>query len=154
MPPPPIPLPGARDAKHLHLLAVFHFVVAVLSLLNALLLGVYLLFLDKVPQIIESIAAAEGGLPPELPPEMLQLGIDVATWVLAISLVYAVAEIILNTVAGFDMLKRRRRTLSMVVAALNCLSMPVGTVLGVFTFIVLSRDSVRELYSKKPDPQR
>ena len=34
----------------------------------------------------------------------------------------------------------------MVIAAINCLHIPIGTMLGIFTFIVLGRDSVRKLY--------
>jgi hypothetical protein len=41
---------------------------------------------------------------------------------------------------------RTRRTLTFVVACLNMLFIPVGTVLGVFTLIVLSRPSVKRLY--------
>src|SRR6266481_1319847 len=36
---------------------------------------------------------------------------------------------------------------SMVIGGLNCLQIPFGTALGIFTIMVLSRDSVRELYS-------
>jgi hypothetical protein len=36
----------------------------------------------------------------------------------------------------------------MVVAGLNCAQMPLGTVLGVFTLMVLSRESVKSLYSE------
>jgi hypothetical protein len=33
-------------------------------------------------------------------------------------------------------------------AGVECLFMPVGTVLGVFTIIVLVRDSVKELFGR------
>ena len=35
---------------------------------------------------------------------------------------------------------------SLVVAGLNCMGFPFATVLGVFTFLVLLRESVVELY--------
>jgi hypothetical protein len=35
---------------------------------------------------------------------------------------------------------------SLVIAGVNCASFPLGTLLGVFTFIVLLRASVRSLY--------
>jgi len=35
---------------------------------------------------------------------------------------------------------------SLIIAGINCVQFPFGTVLGVFTFVVLLRDSVRELY--------
>jgi hypothetical protein len=41
---------------------------------------------------------------------------------------------------------RARRTLTFVVACLNTIFIPVGTVLGVSTLIVLSRPSVKRLY--------
>ena len=46
--------------------------------------------------------------------------------------------------------ERRSRTFCMVVAAITCLSMPYGTVLGVFTLIVLSRSNVIELFGERP----
>ena len=43
------------------------------------------------------------------------------------------------------------------VAGLNCLHMPLGTLLGVFTFIVLARPSVQALFEQRsgaaPDAQ-
>jgi len=47
--------------------------------------------------------------------------------------------------AGF-IKKRKNRTFSLVVAGINCLQMPFGTVLGVFTIIVLMRPSVQTGY--------
>jgi hypothetical protein len=44
------------------------------------------------------------------------------------------------------MAKRRGRVFSFVVAAILCLFMPFGSVLGIFTIIVLNRLSVRQLY--------
>jgi hypothetical protein len=43
-------------------------------------------------------------------------------------------------------MKRRGRIFSLIVAGLNCLCFPFGTVLGVFTFVILLRDSVVEVY--------
>ena len=45
--------------------------------------------------------------------------------------------------------KRRKRMFSYVMAAILCAFMPFGTVLGVFTLIVLGRESVRQLYLEK-----
>ncbi|MBS1715033.1 MAG: hypothetical protein JST30_11930 [Armatimonadetes bacterium] len=41
---------------------------------------------------------------------------------------------------------RKNLTFVMVVSALNCLHMPLGTGLGVFTFIVTSRPTVKALF--------
>ena len=54
-------------------------------------------------------------------------------------------------VAGRAIGRRRRYTLCFIVAALACLMMPFGTVLGVFSLIVLNRPSVKLLFeANKP----
>ena len=42
---------------------------------------------------------------------------------------------------------RRSRTFCMVIAAIGCLEIPYGTLLGVFSFLVLGRDSVGRLFT-------
>ena len=49
-------------------------------------------------------------------------------------------------ISGFCLHARKHRTFSLIVGGVNFLHLPLGTVLGVFTIIVLIRDSVRELY--------
>ena len=44
---------------------------------------------------------------------------------------------------------RRRHMFCVVVAAISCAFSPLGTVLGVFTLIVLYRPSVREQFSSR-----
>ena len=53
---------------------------------------------------------------------------------------------ILNVISGFCIRARRHRCFSMFVSGVNCLHLPLGTVLGVFTLIVLVRNSIRDLY--------
>ncbi len=53
---------------------------------------------------------------------------------------------ILIASAGYFLSKRRHRTFCLVVAAVECLSMPLGTLLGVFTILVLVRPSVQALF--------
>lgn len=52
-------------------------------------------------------------------------------------------------VASGRYLKRRKNyTFSFVIACVACMFIPIGTILGVFTIIVLSRESVKGLYSR------
>lgn len=53
----------------------------------------------------------------------------------------------LNIVAGYSLKRHKRRILTMVTAGLNCISFPIGTTLGVFTFVVLARPSVRAAFA-------
>ncbi|MHC4489391.1 MAG: hypothetical protein ACYSW7_09510, partial [Planctomycetota bacterium] len=60
-----------------------------------------------------------------------------AGWTLAICIV----------IAGRCLSKRKRYMFCLVIAAITCTFMPFGTVLGVFTIIVLMRPSVKELFT-------
>ncbi len=63
------------------------------------------------------------------------------------------AGLVLNVLSGLFLWQRRHRVYSIVTAGLDCLQIPFGTALGVFTLLVLSRDSVRQLYEQKPQVQ-
>ena len=52
----------------------------------------------------------------------------------------------LKLAAAFCIKKRKSRVFCMVVAAIECLEIPYGTLIGVCTFIVLDRDSVIRLF--------
>jgi len=54
---------------------------------------------------------------------------------------------ILTILSGRAIASRRRRVFSLVMAGVNCVSFPFGTLLGVFTFIVLLRPSVIARYA-------
>lgn len=66
---------------------------------------------------------------------------------------YIVAALIIaalaigNILAGVWIKKRIQHSLTFVVAAINCAFFPFGTVLGVFTIIVLSRMTVKMAYA-------
>ena len=53
---------------------------------------------------------------------------------------------ILLIVAGRFLKRRKHLVFCIVVAGISCLFMPVGTVLGVFTIIVLSKPTVKALF--------
>jgi len=55
---------------------------------------------------------------------------------------------VLNILAAMFLRQRKHRVFTMVVAGLICLQFPFGTALGVFTFVVLMRESVRESYAR------
>jgi hypothetical protein len=62
--------------------------------------------------------------------------------IIFLSLIFAGFEIY----AGICLKNRRHPILIQIVAALYCLSIPWGTALGVFTFMVLNRPSVKPLF--------
>lgn len=141
-PPPVAPLPN-KDAEHLNLLVTFHYILGALNGLCACFplihvgVGIAMMFakmppgpngenVPPIPNYFGALFALFGGF-------MVLLG-----WATAIC----------TFLSGRFMAKRRSRTFSFVTASLLCMMVPFGTVLGVFTLIVLSRDSVRRLYGE------
>jgi hypothetical protein len=52
--------------------------------------------------------------------------------------------------AGRALAKRRRYWFAFVIACIECIFLPFGTILGVFTIIVLSRESTKQLFEPSP----
>ncbi|NJK63991.1 MAG: hypothetical protein HC921_16090 [Synechococcaceae cyanobacterium SM2_3_1] len=127
-----------QDQEQLKLLATFHYVLGGLLLLFSLIalpflaLGIALIFYS------ESIAT-EGDLPPVVAGWIL---LTFAIVILVFSLLLPIGLIL----SGYYLKRQKRYWFSFVVACVECLNMPLGTALGIFTLVVLSRDSVKQLY--------
>lgn len=59
-----------------------------------------------------------------------------AMWIAAIAII----------VAGVNLRKRKAYTYCVVVGAIECLFMPLGTILGIFTLVTLTRPSVKAMF--------
>src|SRR5215475_7656927 len=130
-----------RDAEQLDLLAIFHYVVAGFATLFS-----FFPLLYTALGVIFIFAAQHGTAKPgeELPPEFLG-------WIFAVvgSLLFVIgiAMAICILIAGRSLALRKRYTFALVIACIECLFVPFGTMLGIFTIVALSRDSARELFS-------
>jgi hypothetical protein len=140
--PPLVPLPRDQrniDTDHLNLLSIFHFVVAGLALLGILvLIGECTMFHYTFANPDFWKNQKQPGPPPEF--------FTMFAWMFAFFGIWCLISAVLNVMAGIFLRQRKHRTFSLVVAGLNCVHVPVGTILGVFTIIVLVRPSVAELY--------
>ncbi|KAB2969398.1 MAG: hypothetical protein F9K18_01395 [Thermoanaerobaculia bacterium] len=129
------------DDRHLQLLSIFHYVVAGL-------LGLFSLFpllhLSMGVAMISGQFGAGTGAPMDhmlgwffvlLAGGFMLAGLALATCVL---------------LAGHFLEQRRRYDFCLVAAGAACVFSPFGTVLGVFTIIVLMRDSVRAQFGRPP----
>ncbi len=128
------------DLKHLDLLAIFHFVWGGLIMLLSLFGVIY---------IVLGILILNGTLPmdtqdPNFPAEYLAWMFVVMG---AVTVLLGWTMGILNIYSGFCLKKHKKRVFCIVIAAIDCLSFPIGTTLGVFTIVVLLRDSVKALYA-------
>ena len=59
---------------------------------------------------------------------------------------FLVALCVCNVLSGYYIRKRKNQIFSYIIAGINCMQFPLGTTLGVFTFIVLMRPSVKMAY--------
>jgi hypothetical protein len=148
MEPPTLPIlsPAQRtkDEEHLRLLAVFHYVVAGIGALFACFPLIHVamgLVLFLHPGTI-------GGRQNDVPPHWFGL-IFVVIGGFFVLLGWSAA--ICTFISGRYLAKRRKRMFSYVMGAVLCAFMPFGTILGVFTLIVLGRESVRQLYLEQPN---
>ncbi len=127
-----------QDLEHLKLLSIFYYIVGGLyglfSCFPLIYIGLGLMML-LAPQTFK----------PDPPPPLLAwfvagAGIvgSLLLWALTVCLV----------LTGRFLSQRRGYIFCLVVAGILCAWFPFGTVLGVFTFVVLTRPSVRELFRR------
>jgi len=147
-PPPPQyvyapPGAGARDEEHLKLLSIFHYVLAGIMGFFGCIPFVHVglgLFMLTSPGSFQN----GGGSPP--PPFVGWLFLIMGSVFIAGAWTLAILVI----VAGRKLRRRVHRTFCLVVAGISCLFMPMGTVLGVFTIIVLVRPTTKALFESGP----
>ena len=127
-----------QDLEHLRLLSIFHYVVGGMIALFSCIPIIHV-----VLGIVMVAAPAVFGPGAQRPPPFIGFlfiviggGIILFGWTLAALVIFA----------GRCLAQHTRYVYCLVIAALSCLFMPVGTVLGVFTIIVLMRPSVKGLF--------
>lgn len=119
--------------RHLDLLAIGHYVVAGLTALLACLpilhFGIGLVMGLRQQWFGLFLAALSGAM-------------------IAIGFAWAICTL----VAGRRLAQRRSHTFCIVIAGLNCTLFPFGTVLGVFTLLVLLKPEVKVRFNGAPLP--
>lgn len=125
-----------EDERHLDLLGIFHYVVGGFAALFALFPVFHLAI--GIAMVLGKFSGGENPPPPAIGWIFIALAAAfmLVGWTLAAVLV----------VAGRRIRARRSRDFCFVVACVECIFMPFGTVLGIFTIIVLNKDSVKALF--------
>ena len=135
-----------QDEEHLRLLSIFHYLMAafveLLALVGVIYLGIGIAMLI-VPEAFESDTQSA--------PSAGEGWAVVAGGIVGIAIVSGFAALIAMT--GRFIAKRKHRMFCLIMAGIECFFQPFGTVLGIFTIIVLARNSVKELFEAKPHPQ-
>jgi hypothetical protein len=128
-----------KDLEHLKLLWIFHYIDAGMTAVIACIPFLHFFM---------GLALATGAFP-DTDPEAKTIGMVIMVIAgLFILAGWALAALI--AFAGRSLQTRKRYTYCLVMAGMNCIFIPIGTVLGVFTIIVLSRDSVKSLFGPAP----
>jgi hypothetical protein len=131
------------DEEHLKLLSLGYVISGGVAVMFSLF-GLLYVFIGIIVGTAVAHAPAATGRPGEPPPAFvgwLFAGIGVAFFLVAIAMAIA------RFWAALSIRRRKSRILCMVVAGLNCLEFPYGTLLGVLTFVVLARDSVARTFA-------
>ena len=129
-----------RDTEQLNLLAIFHYVVGGL----AALFSFFALFYSIIGGFLLYAAEHPGPNSQEPPPAFLG-------WIFivlgAVFFLAGVTIAICILIAGRCLSRRKGYSFALVIACIECLFVPFGTILGVFTIVALSRESVKGLFS-------
>lgn len=132
-----------KDSEHVKLLSIFHFIFAGLALVGIAFLFLHYFAMNAVfsnPALWKSQPGA--GPPP-------QEFFAIFRWFYVVFGILLVVGGLANVLSGLFLRQRKHRIFSLIVGGLNCLQVPFGTALGVFTIIVLLRDSIRESYETR-----
>lgn len=128
----------SRDDEHLNLLKLFYYIFGGL--------GVCFSFFPLV-QVSLGLMLLSGTDSFDVPPDNVPEPVGIILIVL-FGIMFLIGQLIswLLVYAGRCLGQRKNINFSMIVAIICCLFFPFGTLLGVFTLIVLSRESVKKIY--------
>ncbi len=132
-----------KDREHLRLLTLFYYINAGLNAFSAFFAVIFIAI-----GVFLANAAAWGNTPHPPPPFLGYLLMTMGAVFLLLGLGFSACL----AFVGRFLAQRRHRLFCLVIAALNCLSFPYGTALGVFTFLVLMRPTAQALFSNAPPP--
>lgn len=124
-----------KDTEHLKLLAIFHYVFGGVTAATSSFALLH--FFMGLMMVLNPSIGAEAG-PVGWIFMIIGAVVVLAGWSIGAAMIYS----------GRMLQQRRRSLYSQIIAALCCLSIPFGTALGVCTFLVLRRPSVKALYDQ------
>ena len=130
---------NGKNNSNLQALEICHYIWGGLICLMGLFPLIYVAFgIAFVSDVFGT--STQGGPPAEFGYFFIAIGLFVT----------AIAQTvgILNIFSGRNIRQRRGKILTMVLAGLNCFSVPFGTILGVFTLVILSQEDVAREYSE------
>jgi len=126
-----------EDERYLNLLSIFHYIVGGIAGLFACFPILH--FVVGVGMLFASFNQSDSGAPPLIFGLMFTL--FAGTFIL-VGWIFAICIIL----TGRYISQRKNHMFCMVMAGIECIFTPFGTVLGTFTIIILNRPSVKGLF--------
>jgi hypothetical protein len=136
--------PMDRRHEHVRLLAIFHFVYAGIVVLGSLVP----IFWLTVASVWWPELAAEARHDNDLRPAMASGALVAGLIGFGVVLSWLWAALVFF--AGRSLIVYRRHTFCLVIAGLACLCIPLGTILGAVSLVILNREETRQLF-QDPD---
>ena len=129
----------AQTASHVRLLSIFHYVLAGLAVVGAFLPGLYVA-MGWALLTGRSFVGRSNVTPP--PPQIGWVFIALGAALIVVALGFAALVLVAARFLG----RTRHWTYCLVVAALSCALFPLGTILGVFTIVILVKPEVKAAF--------
>lgn len=130
------------DNEHLKLLSIFNYISGGLTLAFTLFIGAYLFLIFFIVSMAKNQQEFDPKLSEAFPETFLAILVTIFVIIFILGLLFGIGQI----VSGRLMKLRHMRWFSFTIGILNLLNIPYGTILGVFTIMVLERDSVKQQY--------
>jgi quinol-cytochrome oxidoreductase complex cytochrome b subunit len=133
---------NSKTEEHLNLLSVFQFIYTGLMGLGIVFIFFHYKMMSMIMMNKELWEQSENTAP--FDPEIF---FEIFMWFYIVFGILLVIGMILNFLSGMYMRQKRNRLFSLVIGGINCVNVPLGTVLGVFTIIILNNEETKEMYS-------
>jgi len=130
-----------QDMEHIKILSIFHFVVAGIAGLVACFPIIHLVV--GISMLAGGFSSGEASSNSALPFALFGLMFTLIP-LLIIFLGWAFA--ICLAISGYFLMNKRHYMFCLIMAGISCIFTPFGTVLGVFSIVVLTRPSVKQLF--------
>ncbi len=133
------PLITAHD---LRLLSIGYYIQGGIAAVYTLLILAYSAFATALLANINKIAGQSNQQ--ELPPALFSIISILLTVLLGLACAYTICMFL----AAYWLPRFRNKLFIQILGALNCMAIPYGTVLGIFTLMVLQRPSAKQFFAE------
>ncbi|MBV9303434.1 MAG: hypothetical protein JOY62_15825 [Acidobacteriaceae bacterium] len=129
-------------AHDLKLLTIGYYIQGgIIGFYSLLVLGYFGFLATFLSELSKTNAERGVAIPPAI--------IPIISVVIGIAVLIAIAWTGCLFLAGYWLARRTNKVFIYVIAALSCLAIPYGTVLGVFTFMVMQRPAAQEIFRRQ-----